>query len=86
MRAGSWERRGSALVREVAFRDFEEAMRFVERVASAAVDYERRPDMCISGFNRVRLEIANRHHAGLTRAELRLVAKVDAILGEHELP
>jgi 4a-hydroxytetrahydrobiopterin dehydratase len=83
MRVGAWERRGgSTLVREVGFRDFEQAMRFVERVAWAAVDYERRPDMCISHFNRVRLEIANRNHAGLTRADLRLAEKVDAILSD----
>jgi pterin-4a-carbinolamine dehydratase len=84
MRVGNWQRQGaSALVREVGFRDFDAAMRFVTHVAEAAVDYERRPDMCISGYNRVRLEIANRHHAGLTEAELRLAEKVDAILGEH---
>jgi 4a-hydroxytetrahydrobiopterin dehydratase len=83
VRVSAWERRGDGLVREVTFRDFPEAMRFVERVAEAAVDYHRRPDMCISEFNRVRLTIANRHHAGITRAEQRLASKVDDILGAH---
>lgn len=78
-----WQHNGATLVRELTFRDFDEAMRFMERVAQAAVDYQRRPDMCVSHFNRVRLTIANLHHAPLTKAELRLAAKVDAILGEH---
>jgi 4a-hydroxytetrahydrobiopterin dehydratase len=78
-----WRVRGQALVRELTFKDFDEALAFVERVGQAAVDYQRRPDMCISQFNRVRLTIENRHHAGFTLAELRLARKVNAILDEH---
>jgi hypothetical protein len=36
--------------------------------------------MTISEFNHVRLSISNLHHAGITHAELRLAAKVDAIV------
>jgi len=78
-----WRRQGETLVRELGFKDFEEAMRFVERVAVAAVDYLRRPDMCITAFNRVRLIVSNPHHAGFTEAELRLAEKVNAIVDEH---
>jgi 4a-hydroxytetrahydrobiopterin dehydratase len=81
--SNGWQQEGAALVRELSFRDFETAMRFMERVAQAAIDYQRRPDMCVSEFNRVRLTIANLHHAPLTQAELRLAAKVDAIVDEH---
>jgi pterin-4a-carbinolamine dehydratase len=75
-----WRLREGALVRELVMRDFEEAMRLLERVAAGAVDYRRRPDMCISEFNHVRLQISNPHHAGLTAAELRLAAKVSVVL------
>jgi pterin-4a-carbinolamine dehydratase len=71
------------LVRELTLRDFDEAMRFLERVAAAAVDYGRRPDMCVSEYNRVRLSVSNLHHAGFTLAEMRLLEKVNAILDEH---
>ncbi len=77
-----WRRRGETLERELDFRDFEEALQFVDRVGQATVDYQRRPDMCISEFNRVRLTIANPHHAGFTRAEARLMEKVSAIVDE----
>jgi pterin-4a-carbinolamine dehydratase len=80
--SAGWRQEDAALVRELSFRDFETAMRFMERIAEAAVDYERRPDMCVSEFNRVRLTIANLHHAPLTRAELRLAEKVDAIVDD----
>jgi 4a-hydroxytetrahydrobiopterin dehydratase len=76
-----WRRVGQSLVRELSFRDFDEAFAFVQHVADQAVDYLRRPDICIFDFNRVRLTIANPHRAGLTEAELRLARKVDAIMG-----
>jgi 4a-hydroxytetrahydrobiopterin dehydratase len=75
-----WRRVGQTLVRELEFRDFDEALAFVERLGREAEDHFRRPDMCILEFNRVRLTIANRHHAGITQAELRLAEKVDAVI------
>jgi 4a-hydroxytetrahydrobiopterin dehydratase len=81
-----WRRHGDALVRELRAKDFESALRFVERVAEAAVDYQRRPDMCISEFNHVRLSISNLHHAGFTQAELRLAEKLTAVVDEHGHP
>jgi 4a-hydroxytetrahydrobiopterin dehydratase len=75
-----WRRAGASLVRELAFRDFEEAMSFVEELAQAAADHLRRPDVCILDFNRVRLTIASRGGPQITLAELRLAAKVNAIV------
>ncbi len=71
---------GDSLVREFQFRDFSEALAFLERVAVAAEDYLRRPDMCIVEFNVVRLTITNPHRAGITAAELRLAEKVDLVV------
>lgn len=76
-----WRQTGEALVRELSFRDFDEALAFVDRVAAAAEDHLRRPDMCILDFNRVRLTIRNPNHAGITPAEWRLAEKVDVVIG-----
>jgi pterin-4a-carbinolamine dehydratase len=81
-----WRRVGRSLTRELSFRDFDEAFGFVEQVAHGAVDYSRRPDICIFAFNRVRLTIANAHHSSLTEAELRLARKVDAIISARPAP
>ena len=75
-----WRSTGDALVREIATRDFDEAFALVRCIAAAAEDHFRRPDMCISEFNRVRITVANPHHAGITPAETRLAAKVDAVI------
>jgi len=76
-----WKVRGDRLVRELSMRDFDEAMRMAERIAEAAEDHFRRPDLCITEFNRLRIIVANPHHAGITEAERRLAAKVDAVVG-----
>ena len=78
-----WRVEGEALVRELKLRDFERALRLIDRVAELANDYGRRPDMCVSEFNRVRLSIANLHHAGLTQAEMRLAGKVSAVIDSY---
>lgn len=75
-----WRQNGAALIRDLTFRDFDEALSFVEEVGAVATDYLRRPDMCISEFNRVRVTIVNPHHAGITPAERRLMHKVDAVV------
>jgi pterin-4a-carbinolamine dehydratase len=76
-----WRRIDQALVREVRLRDFDQALGLVEEIAAAGEDHLRRPDMCIVDFNRVRLSIASPKHAGITEAELRLLAKVETVLG-----
>lgn len=76
-----WTRQGDTLVREFRFRDFDDGMRFLEQVGRRAEDRKRHPDILISS-NRVRLAIANPHHAGITLAELRLAAKVNAVIDE----
>jgi pterin-4a-carbinolamine dehydratase len=78
--APGWRRVGKTLVRELRTRDFDEALALVERVGRYAIDYERRPDICITEFNRVRLKIFNLHHSGLTEAELRLALKTSAVI------
>jgi 4a-hydroxytetrahydrobiopterin dehydratase len=83
---GPWREIDGALQRDLRFRDFETAFSFVGDLAHAAVDYERRPDLAISEYNHVRVRIANPHHAGITAAEQRLAAKVDAFIEERGTP
>jgi 4a-hydroxytetrahydrobiopterin dehydratase len=80
--AGDWRTEPNALVRELTFKDYAEALRFVDLLGERAVDYERRPDVSIVDFNRVRIYVDNLHHAGITEAERRLARKVDAVLAD----
>jgi pterin-4a-carbinolamine dehydratase len=77
-----WRWEGETLVRELRFRDFEEGLQLLEHIARRAADRKRHPELSIAG-NRVRLRIVNPHHAGITLAELRLAAKVNAVIDER---
>ena len=87
-----WRLEDGRLVRELHFRDFPEALRFLTVVAESAEDYERHPDVGIHDQNRVRLTVGNPRGAGVTEAELRLAGRVEELLaagpdpGESTLP
>ncbi len=75
----AWRRSGDTLVRERALKDFAEALAFLELIGGAVEDYGRHPDIAITGGNRVRVIVSNPNGAGITEAELRLIAKVDEV-------
>ena len=77
----AWRQEGGALVRELAFRDHDQALAFADAIAERAADHHRHPDLVIA-LNRVRIVIENLHHAGITRAERRLAEKVDAVVAD----
>ena len=77
-----WQRGRNTLIRELAFRDYDEAKELADYIAEHVDDYHRHPDLAIT-LNRVRVVIENLHHAGITLAEVRLAAKVDAVLAER---
>jgi pterin-4a-carbinolamine dehydratase len=74
-----WRPRGQALTRELTFKDFDEALSFAEEIGTHAVDYLRRPDLTIKS-NRLELTVENLHHAGFTKAEMRLIAKASDVI------
>ena len=80
---GGWRQEGDTLVRELTFRDYDEARACADDLAEHVDDYHRHPDFEVS-LNHLTITIANLHHAGITEAEERLAAKVDARLaGRH---
>jgi pterin-4a-carbinolamine dehydratase len=79
--AQGWRIEGEALRRQLSFRDYDEALTFVDRLSETVVDYFRRPDVSIKS-NSVQLSVANLHRAGFTQAELRLVRKASAAIDQ----
>lgn len=81
--ARGWQPHRGALRRELGFKDFDEALGFVQVLAKEAVDWFRRPDVCIASGH-VTLSVENRHHAGFTKAEMRLVEKATRVIERHQ--
>lgn len=70
-----WSLRDRAIEREFTFRNFEEAMEFVNRVAALAASEDHHPDILIT-YNKVHLTLTTHKAGGLTCKDFILGAKI----------
>jgi 4a-hydroxytetrahydrobiopterin dehydratase len=75
-----WTLKDKAIEREFRFKDFKEAMRFVNQVAEAANKEDHHPDIHIY-YNKVRIELSTHKIKGLSKNDFILAAKIDALVG-----
>jgi 4a-hydroxytetrahydrobiopterin dehydratase len=68
-----------AIVRDLAFANFAEAIAFVNRVAEAAEVANHHPDILLHGWNKVRLTLSTHSVGGLTDADFQLAAQIDRL-------
>jgi 4a-hydroxytetrahydrobiopterin dehydratase len=71
-----WSLGDRAIEREFTFRNFDEAMEFVNKIAALANAEDHHPDIFIS-YNRVRLTLTTHKTGGLTCKDFILAAKID---------
>ena len=76
-----WSQRPDALERDFEFKDFAEAMAFVNRVADAAEDADHHPDILVHGSSKVRLTFSTHSEGGLTDADHALARRIDEVVG-----
>jgi 4a-hydroxytetrahydrobiopterin dehydratase len=72
-----WSRRGDALVRTYQFRNFSQAMEFVNRVAGLAESAGHHPDIDIR-YSKVTLSLSTHDAGGITSNDLSLAKAIDA--------
>jgi 4a-hydroxytetrahydrobiopterin dehydratase len=75
----AWERAGDAIARDLKLPDFAAAMAFVNRVAELAEEANHHPDILVHGWNRVRLTLSTHSAGGITRNDLDLAGRIDAL-------
>lgn len=73
-----WEQQGSAIARTWKFKDFAEAMRFVNAVADLAEAAQHHPDIDIR-WNKVTLNLSTHSEGGLTSNDFELAKKIDRL-------
>jgi 4a-hydroxytetrahydrobiopterin dehydratase len=79
LRDVGWQREGERIVRDWTFKNFAEAIAFVNRVADAAEASNHHPDILVHGWNKVRLAVTNHSAGGLTDADFELAKKVNEL-------
>jgi len=77
-----WSLSGKSIQRESRFKDFRQAMDFVNNVASIANDQDHHPDIFIS-YNKVRLILSTHKIGGLSLNDFILAAKIDLLMDQR---
>jgi 4a-hydroxytetrahydrobiopterin dehydratase len=72
----AWKLQGGKLVREWTFKDFVEAMAFVNRIADVAEAAGHHPDIDIR-YNQVVLGLISHDAGGITRRDATMAAQID---------
>jgi 4a-hydroxytetrahydrobiopterin dehydratase len=75
-----WQLAGDRIRRHLRFRDFREAMAFLNRMADLAESEGHHPDFSVH-YSTVDVEIWTHAAGGLTENDFILAAKIDAIPG-----
>ena len=70
-----WAREGDSLVANLEFKDFAEAMSFVNLVAAKAEEVDHHPDIDIR-WNKVRLTLSTHSEGGITEKDLDLARQI----------
>jgi 4a-hydroxytetrahydrobiopterin dehydratase len=73
-----WTRTGPEIGRTFQFKDFAQAMRFVNAVADAAEKANHHPDIDIR-WNKVTLRLSTHSRGGLTESDFRLAAEINGL-------
>ncbi|MCW2946323.1 MAG: transcriptional coactivator/pterin dehydratase [Actinoallomurus sp.] len=73
-----WEIAGDAIVRTAKFKDFKEAIAFVNRVAEVAEEENHHPDITVR-WNQVTLTQTTHDAGGLTEYDFRLARRLNAL-------
>jgi 4a-hydroxytetrahydrobiopterin dehydratase len=74
-----WTLNDKSIERMFAFKDFKEAIVFVNKVADAANKEDHHPDIHIY-YNKVKIELSTHKIKGLSKNDFILAAKINAII------
>ncbi|MDE1856512.1 MAG: 4a-hydroxytetrahydrobiopterin dehydratase [Candidatus Micrarchaeota archaeon] len=78
---GGWKLQGSKIIRrDLKFKDFSEAMKFVGKVAGLAEKEGHHPDIYVHSWNQVRLTLSTHAIKGLSENDFILAAKINRLI------
>ena len=74
-----WRDEGAEIVRDLEFKDFAEALAYVNRVGEVAEEANHHPDILIHGWNKVRLTLSTHSEGRVTDADHAMAERIDGI-------
>ncbi len=76
-RLPGWSREDKTITKQYRFKDFAEAMAFVNAVAAVAERANHHPDIALHDYRNVTLRLWTHHDGGITSHDLALAAAID---------
>lgn len=67
------------LRRELILKDFAEAVRLINEIAKIAEEEDHHPDLHLTGYRRLMIELSTHSVGGLTENDFVLAAKIEAL-------
>ncbi len=74
-----WNRSGNSLEKEFEFKDFRQAVQFINKVADVAEAENHHPNILLHDWNKVRLSLSTHAASGISQKDFSLASKIDEI-------
>jgi 4a-hydroxytetrahydrobiopterin dehydratase len=74
-----WTQEGNQIARLFQFKDFAEALAFVNKVGAEAEKMDHHPDIFIHSWNKVKITISTHSEGGITKKDFQLAEKIEGI-------
>ena len=74
-----WKLVGNKIERSLAFEDFMQAVKFVNKVADLAEEEQHHPDILLHSWNKMKLTVYTHVINGLSENDFILAAKIDKL-------
>ena len=83
---GPWEHdsEDKILIRETVFKDFMEAIGFINKLAEVAEKINHHPDMTVCEYNRVIVATTTHDKGGITDNDIRIAQEFESILETYD--
>ena len=70
---------GKSISRQYVMKDFLAAVRFIEQIAQVAETEDHHPDLHLTGYRKLRIDLATHAIGGLSENDFILAAKIDQL-------
>lgn len=75
-----WKLNERSIERTLTFKDFRDAVEFVNRAADVAEAQDHHPNICIFNYNKVKLQASTHRVGGLTLNDFILASALDQVV------
>jgi 4a-hydroxytetrahydrobiopterin dehydratase len=74
-----WMRDGNEIAKQFQFKDFVEALSFVNKAGAEAEKMNHHPDIFIHSWNKVKITISTHSEGGITKKDFHLAEKIEGL-------